>query len=176
VTHAATSQVANDPTLDRTLRRVVIAIGVLLTCNNLLPYVGLRDESCQTMFSGLLLQPRTNNHIFVPQHSLSDIGTYWSDLHATVSPAPNPASDGAVLVAWLDTPQRYRNAEAVRSVVRRLCVAGHRVGLRATFADGTQVDAADACADSRLSRPHAWIPVRLFDPDGGPTPTTSATP
>lgn len=114
------------------------------------------------MFSGLEWTDTTNNHYLAPQRRLSDVGVYYTRVSATLDPPAPPHGRAHDLEAFLDRPGREVNAEAVRAVVRQLCDAGHRVTL--AYRDhGVDRRAHDACGDPRLSRPHAWIPVRLFD-------------
>ncbi len=140
----------------------IALVATLLIANDLLPYVGLRDDSCQTMFSGLEWQETTNNHYLAPQRRWSDIGRYYTDVAATLDPPPEGHGRAADLAAWLNQPDRELNTEAVRAVIRQLCDRGHRVELR--YRDrGRARHAADACEEPTLSRPHAFIPVRLYD-------------
>lgn len=140
----------------------MVVLGTLLIANNLLPYLGLRDDSCQTMFSGLTWGPGENNHYLVPQRMVSDLWDYYTGVHATLDP-PAP-EHGRVhdLEAWLNQDPRRLNTEAVRAVVRQLCDRGHRVALRYR-AHGQQRQSANACLEPHLSEPHAWIPIRLYD-------------
>lgn len=140
----------------------IALIATALIANDLLPYVGLRDDSCQTMFSGLEWEEESNNHYLAPQRSWSDLGRYYTDVHATLDPPPEGYGRATDLHTWLNQPDRELNTEAVRVVVRQLCDRGHRVTLR--YRDRRRDRyTEDACADPALSRPHAQIPVRLFD-------------
>ncbi|MCA9605358.1 MAG: hypothetical protein KC619_07175 [Myxococcales bacterium] len=140
----------------------IALLSLALIVNDLLPYVGLRDDSCQTMFSGLEPEEASNNHYLAAQRTWSDIGRYYTDVSATLEPPPEPYTRAADLHAFLQQPERELNAEAVRVVVRQLCDRGHRVDLR--YRDRRVArHAPDACGEPALSRPHAWIPVRLHD-------------
>lgn len=141
--------------------RLGVFVGIvcaLLALNNLLPYAGLRDDSCQTMFSGLEWGARKNNHAFMPQRALADRWTYLSGVRADVDPPPSDARTRR-LARWLDRPERRLNVDAVRAVVWQLCGAGHRVRLSH---DGRSYD---ACEHPRFARPALWIPVRLYETD-----------
>jgi len=151
---------------DRAIRRrlgvVVVLLALVQVANNLLPYVGGRDDSCQTMFSGLDIGPEHNNHRLMPHRLMGDLWVYYLDLEVGIEPAPTGRA--ADLAAWLRMPEVQHNAEAVRVAVRQLCDAGHRVQIRArTRYDETPLVRADACADPRFSAPHSFIPVRLYD-------------
>lgn len=152
--------------LERRLRIVVVGCAVLLAGNDALPYLGLRDDSCQTMFSALHWDERRNNHLFVPQRAVSDL---WAYLVVTdVAIEPPPGSEREALVAeWLTRPGRLRNTEALRVAVRTLCDGGHRVGMTVhrSDLDDPVVRHEDACAVSALSRPNALLPVRVYETD-----------
>lgn len=156
--------------LERRLRAAMITLGVALTLNNLLPYVGLRDDSCQTMFSSLAWWEHGNNHLFMPQRMLSDLWAYRYDVEATLQPPPEGYGRARDLERWLKQPNRALNTEALRVVLRQLCDRGHRVSLTWTDRRGPdrrphRRSAPDACADPSLSSPHGWIPVRLYETD-----------
>jgi hypothetical protein len=158
--------VTRDRRLERRLGAVVIGWGVLLAANDALPYVGLRDDSCQTMFCGLEWGERWNSHLFVPQWALSDLWAYLDVTDVEITPAPRGARHEAI-ARWLRLPERDRNTEAVRVAVAQLCEAGHEVSLSTRRTDGQHelVHHPDACAEPALSSPHRWIPVRLYETD-----------
>lgn len=145
---------------------VLTGWAALLVVNNSLPYVGLRDDSCQTMFCGLEWGEHWNSHLFMPQYALSDL---WAYLDVTdVAITPTPTEPRLVAIArWLTRPERDRNTEALRVAVSQLCAAGHHVSLRTRRTDGEQpvIEHPDACRDASVSAPHAWIPVRLYETD-----------
>lgn len=143
------------------LALVVVVVASLQITNNLLPYVGMRDDSCQTMFSGLSWQERSNNHLFMPQRMLTDLWVFYIDVEARVHPEPEGRS--RELVHWLRRDDIQHNAEAVRVAVEQLCERGYDVRLSYRPVGGELTTNADACADPRLSSPHSWIPVRLYD-------------
>lgn len=148
----------------RRLQVFVVLFGVLIASNNLLPYVGLRDDSCQTMFSRLHWENGRNNHLFVPQLMVSDTWDYWIDVHADVEPEPQQWR-ARELVAWLNQPDRQLNKEAVRTVIRQLCDRGYRVALRYRGRHEAETHEAQACDDPTLSAPHRWVPVRTYETD-----------
>ncbi len=152
-------------TLERRLLAVIALVVCLLAVNDMLPYVGARDDSCQTMFSGLEWTSRTNNHFFIPQRALVDLWEY-RDLRAQrVDPAP-PEGRLRVVADWLLAPDRRRSIEAIRVALDALCGGGHRVAFEARLDRGHEWRShPDACRDPVLSRPHRWIPVRLFETD-----------
>lgn len=141
-------------------------VATLLVANNLLPYVGLRDDSCQTMFSGLEWYPAENNHYLMPQVMVSDIWRFYAEVHAELGPPAPEFGRAADLLAWLNRPGREKNAEAVRAVVRQLCDRGHRVAVSYRLARGDEAStAANACDVPMLSDPHDAVPVRLYASD-----------
>lgn len=153
--------------LERRLLAIVLAIAALLAINDSLPYLGLRDDSCQTMFSGLELGEDWNNHLFVPQHALSDL---WASYELReVRVVPWPSERGLRFAAeWLADEDRDHNTEATRSVVDLLCDAGHSVSLSVRRVDRRGEPLArheDACAAPEVGDPNRWIPVRLFETD-----------
>lgn len=161
---------AREERLGRRLGLFIAAVCVAQTANNALPYFGLRDDSCQTMFSGLDTSARGNNHLVFGQHSVGDLWRYYGDVDAELTPPPtDPRS--VYLASWLARPGRRLNAEAVRVALGQICAAGHRVHLRGRLVpEGTAFDAPNACRVPRFSSPHRWIPVRLYDtdiPEGG---------
>ncbi|GAB5547528.1 MAG: hypothetical protein RLO52_31950 [Sandaracinaceae bacterium] len=155
------------PDADRRLRRALFAavaiVGALQVTNNSLPYLGLRDDSCQTMFSGLSWEDGGNNHLIAPQRMLSSLWIFYIDLEVDVTPEPRAGRLGD-LVEWLRRDGIQHNDEAMRVAIRQLCDAGHAVAVARRPAAGGPVQRTDdACADPRFSAPHAWIPVRLYD-------------
>lgn len=141
------------------------ALATLLAVNNALPYFGLRDDSCQAMFSSLHWTADGNNHLFVPQHMASDLWRGWVDVHADVEGSLDGHEQD--LVRWLNQEHRQLNTEATRAVIAQLCDRGRRVRLRYRHPDEQSPRyAGDACAVPELSEPHAWIPVRLYETDG----------
>jgi hypothetical protein len=149
--------------LEKRLGVFVAIVCTLLFANNLLPYVGLRDDSCQTMFSGLDWSDRWNNHVFMPQRALSDRWSWLEGVDVEVEPAPrDPRS--AHLARFLDRSDRRLNIDAVRAALSQLCADGHRVRLE--HRRGARVIRhANACDHDHLSRRARWIPVRLYETD-----------
>lgn len=161
--HPAGSARSRTP-LDRRLGAFVVVAGVLLAANNLLPYAGLRDDSCQTMFSGLSWSASSNNHLFMPQRALGDRWEYLEAVRAAIDP-PAGSERAAYLADWLSREDRVVNVDAVRAVVWQLCREGHRV--RLSYRDpitGRAMSEANAC-DGRFGSPSWWIPVRLYETD-----------
>lgn len=184
---------------ERAARWAIGAWALLWIGNDALPYLGLRDDSCQTMFSSLEWGVGEggrswNNHLVVPQRMVGDLWTALELRDVSVEGAPRDARERA-LVRWLGREHRALNAEAVRVVVDQLCAAHHvsfsyrrRLGAP-TGAWGLPpvetplVRVGDACAAPELSAPHRWIPVRLFEtdypidpPDAAGPPAASAEP
>ncbi|HJL16891.1 MAG TPA: hypothetical protein RMH99_14600 [Sandaracinaceae bacterium LLY-WYZ-13_1] len=152
--------------LDRRLLAFVVALVTLQATHNALPYLGLRDDSCQTMFSGLTYEARANNHHFVPQRAVSDLWRYVTDVEARIEPAQPASARVGYLRDWLNAEDRRLNTEALRAVVWQICDAGHRVRLR--YRDpvtGRMAQAENACDVERLSSPRWAVPVRLYETD-----------
>lgn len=142
-------------------------LATLLATNNALPYFGLRDDSCQAMFSSLHWDARGNNHVFLPQRMLSDLWRSWRDVHAAVTTEGDLDGREHDLLRWLNQEDRELNTEATRAVIAQLCDRGHRVKLRYRHPDEPMARTTeDACEVPELSEPHAWIPVRLYETDG----------
>lgn len=152
------------PSLDRRLGAFVVTLSALLAANNLLPYVGLREDSCQAMFSGLSPKRTSNNHFFMPQRSLGDHWQYLREVRVEVDPPPGTERT-AYLAGWLGREDRRLNTDAVRAVVWQLCREGHEVRLsyRDPISDRIERD-GDAC-EGRFGSPSWWIPVRLYETD-----------
>lgn len=149
--------------LERRLGVYIAVVCALLGVNNTLPYFGLRDDSCQTMFSGLDWDEDWNNHLFMPQRPLGDRWRYVHDVEAEVDPAPANERT-AHLASWLVRPERRVNVDALRAVVWQLCDEGHRVRLE--YRDGRRLERhTNACAHATLATPMWWMPVRLYDTD-----------
>lgn len=157
---------ASGRALERRLLFVVIALAALLSLNDLLPYVGLRDDSCQTMFSSLEWGEDWNNHYVMPQRAVSDVWMSIDVGDVRVEPAPGERRLRFV-AEWLEAPERQRNTEAVRVAIDQLCAAGHRVrvSVRPTYPRGEWARHEDACSVAELSAPHRWVPVRLYETD-----------
>ncbi len=146
-------------------RAALGALALLLSVNNALPYFGLRDDSCQAMFSSLHWEAEGNNHLFLGQYMLSDLWTGWYDVHAEVDGDLDGHEQD--LVRWLNQAHRQLNTEATRALVRHLCDRGRRVGLLYRHPEESIPRyVGDACSVPALSEPHAWIPVRLYETDG----------
>lgn len=149
----------------------------LLACNDTLPYFGLRDDSCQTMFSGLDWGDDYNNHFFLPQRMRTDFWASWQTRAVRVEPWPTERRLRFV-AEWLADDDREHGTEATRAAIDQLCRAGHSVALEARRAarpnDPHRGPEApferfdDACVVPVLAAPHRWIPVRLFDTDSQP--------
>lgn len=149
---------------ERVLRAFLVILGGLLVANNLLPYAGLRDDSCQTMFSSLEWGQSDNNHLFMPQHALSDGWAYRVDVEVSLDPPPEQDGHDDMLLRWLDQPHRALNTEAVRVVLDQLCERRH-VSMRWRMHGDSQVHASiDACGDAALSSP-SGVPFRLYETD-----------
>jgi len=156
---------------------------VLWAVNDALPYVGLRDDSCQTMFSslewGVGPDGRSwNNHLVVPQHMVSSLWSYLEVREVRITGEARDARERA-LVRWLSREGYALHVEAVRVVVSQLC-EHHTISLevrtRVAVPSGGWGPAGpleqapferieDACAEPDLSEPHVLIPVRLFETD-----------
>lgn len=148
--------------LDARLGVFVVGLCLLLGANNLLPYAGGRDDSCQTMFSGLDWNGRWNNHAFLPQRPLFDSWQYLVEVRADLEPEAPHDARVADLARWLDRPDRRLNLDAVRAVVFQICRAGHRVRISYRDARGEH-QVQNACEDAHLRSPSWWIPVRLYE-------------
>ena len=159
---APSKRPSSDRVLARWLAATVVGLGLLQAANNTLPYFGLRDDSCQTMFSGLAWRDGWNNHAFMPQVMLSDLWVYYIEVEVDVDPPPPPGRLTA-LHDWLARDDIQHNAEAVRVAVGQLCEAGHAVRMSYRPVHGDARHGVDACADPRLSEAHDGIPVRLYD-------------
>jgi hypothetical protein len=166
----------------QTWARGAIALWALLwIVNDALPFVGGRDDSCQTMFSALEWGVggdgrAWNNHLVVGQHMLFD---RWVVLELDAVRVEGEAVDARdrALSGWITREGRARSLDAVRVVVDQLCER-HTVSLRyrrhwprptgawgAAHPDDSFVEVADACADPFVSQPIGWIPVRLYETD-----------
>ena len=150
-------------------RRLVIFVVVLCTLqviNNLLPYIGLRDDSCQTMFCGLEWASRSNNHFFVPQHMVGDLWAYHTEVHAELTPPPEGPGRVQYLNDWLNQENRALNTEATRAVIAQLCARGHAVRMEYVEAVSHRArEVENACDEPALSAPMWWMPVRLYETD-----------
>ena len=163
---ALLDQGVKTPRLRRRLKIALGVFGVLLVTNNTLPYLGLRDDSCQTMFSALTWGEDGNNHVFMPQLMLSDLWDYYVDVEATIDPEPPDYGRDKTLFMWLNRDERALNTEAVRVVVDQLCRRGYRVSL--SYAKKGIEDRfvyEDACEVPHLSEPIRWLPVRVYESD-----------
>lgn len=155
--------------LRRRLLAFVVTWGVLLSVNNLLPYAGIRDDSCQTMFSELEWWQDGNNHLFMPQVTMSDAWDHYYDVSAEVTPEPSAGAlpwEEEELVRWLNQDERQLNREALRVVVDRLCGRGHALALRWRERPSSPRRATDdACAEPTLRDWNGWIPIRRYETD-----------
>lgn len=146
------------------LRVFLVLLGALLIANNLLPYFGLRDDSCQTMFSSLEWGEGENNHLFMPQYALSDGWAYRVDVEVSLDPQPEQDGHDDMLLRWLQQSDRALNTEAIRVVLDQLC-RRRRVSMRWRMRDDPEFyESEDACADDALSSP-TGVPFRLYETD-----------
>jgi hypothetical protein len=148
------------------LRAIMVVAWVAFAIHNFLPYLGLRWQSCQTMYSGLRTGRTTNNHLFVPQWSLSSVNTYYRVARFELDP-PVPASETSDLrfipEAIKDLSNVVVSDEGLRRIVHNACRARRTVRLDYRTMEGDRVTLDDACLDSRF-QPRAWLPVELYDP------------
>jgi len=168
---------------ERAARWAIALWALLWIVNDSLPYVGGRDDSCQTMFSSLEWGVGSdgsgwNNHLVVPQHMLFDA---WANVElrdVVVAGEPRDARERA-LVRWLTRAGRDRNVDAIRVVLSQLCRT-HAVSLayrtepvtpsgdwgpREPVVPPPFGPVHDACADPWVSAPRSWLPVRLYETD-----------
>ncbi len=162
--------------------RGAIALWALLwIVNDALPYLGGRDDSCQTMFSSLEWGVGAdgvawNDHLVIGQRMLFD---RWVVLEVEGVHVDGEAVDARdrALVGWITREGRARSLDAVRVVLDQLC-ARHAVSLRyrrhwprpsgawgAAHPEDAFTTLPDACADPYVSQPIDWIPVRLYETD-----------
>lgn len=145
-------------------------LGGLLSINNLLPYAGARDDSCQTMFSSLDWWEGGNNHLYMPQRMLTDAWASWTDVRVELDPPVEGHGRVRDLRDWLQQERRALNTDAVRAVVGQICERGHRVRMtyRPAVHGSSPRTVEDACAVPELSRRRWWIPVRRYETDFTP--------
>ncbi len=156
--------------LRRRLTAFTLVLGTLLSLNNLLPYGGMRDDSCQTMFSSLDWWEGGNNHLYMPQVMLSDAWGSWTDVEVQLDPPVDGYGRVRDLEQWLNQEKRALNKEAVRTVVSQICARGHRVAMTyRPSVHGSQSRSVDnACDVPELSQRRWWIPVRRYETDFTP--------
>jgi hypothetical protein len=158
----------SDRRCKRLLPAMICLIWGLFAVHNFLPYLGVRWESCQTMYSGLRTGRSGNNHLFLPQWSLSSVNTYYRVAALEIQPPPT-ASDPAELRSLGDAikqlPDVVVNDEALRRIVHTACRAKRRVKLDSRTVEGDRIAVSleDACGDPRF-QPRRWFPVELYDP------------
>lgn len=174
---------------ERTARVAIALWASLWAINDLLPFVGGRDDSCQTMFSSLEWGEADedgrawNNHLFMPQRMLLD-GWVLLEVEDVRIGGGRLDARGRALARWLRRPARARSLESVRVSVAQLCEANHTVALRyrrhwprpsgrwgEAHAPDPFLVVPDACAEPFLSSPAWWVPVRRYETDF-PLPTT----
>jgi hypothetical protein len=136
----------------RTSGMITLGFVTAFSLFNLQPYLGLRQLSCQTMYSGLSLLP-PGNHLFLPRLRWSDVGDYFENARIAG-----------------DSPHSYLNQEFARAELQRRCADGQPVSFE--FNEGGRSRRiADACADPEHSRPRhsVWrrfgYPATLGDPE-----------
>jgi len=178
------TRLRNVPREGERAARWAIGIWALLwALNDALPYVGGRDDSCQTMFSslewGLAADGSSwNNHLVVPQLMLFDA---WQNVElrdVVIEGEPRDARERA-LTRWLTRPGRDRNVDAIRVVLAQLCRT-HRVTLAYRTEPVTPTGAwgprerpppepfgpsHEACRAPWISEPRGGAPVRLYETD-----------
>jgi len=130
----------------RTSAGITLGFVTAFSLFNLQPYLGLRYQSCQTMYSGLSLLP-PGNHLFLPRLRWSDVGDYFE--HARIADDP---------------PHPYLNREFARAELQRRCAAGQPVSFEHEDA-GRVRRIADACADPEYARPRHSVWRRFAYPE-----------
>ncbi len=168
---------------ERAARWAIALWALLWIVHDSLPYVGGRDDSCQTMFSSLEWGVAAdgsswNNHLVVPQHMLFDAWVNVELGEVVIDGELRDARERA-LARWLSREGRDRNVEALRVAIDQLCehhgvTLAYRVEPVAPKGDwGPAAEvvvppfgpAHDACADPWISAPRWWLPVRLYETD-----------
>jgi hypothetical protein len=148
--------------LSRFLLGAIVTLDLVYVLNCLAPYVGLKYEFAQAMFS--MLSFRGDNHLFIPSVPLFSVGRF---VHLTSAEATGQAEPVArkftEFVRWAETNGRSVHINFLRYQMDRICGAapGERVHL--TVRDGGQVhDYANACDEPAL-RGHSR-PGGLYEP------------
>ena len=144
----------------------VAAVALLLTANNCLPYLGVRLDGCQTMFSGLAFTEASNNHLLIPQRTISDVGDCRGRREGPLlTTARRHPAGGAVRLAGERPPRLPPGGAAPRR-----CTGCAPAGISIELAYRTEADggatfrSGDACGTVGLDPPRWWLPFRLFPP------------
>lgn len=138
---------------------------LLFLTHNLLPYFGLRFESCQTMFSNFEISPDggLNNHFFFRQSSLSDLGTYVSlrDLQIKWQQPPSVKHETQEIflreASWL-------NVEALRWILKGMCSQVEFISAEVSQDRLSYRKIKNLCLNEYYNNPRLFIPIQLYPP------------
>jgi len=144
-----------------------LLIGVFFI-HNLLPYLGLRFESCQTMFSNLRLSPngQLNNHLVTGQFRISDLGTYLNLKELSIIWRSPPSLIEEEKELFLKK-SRWVNTEALRWILKSICNRAEIISASVTQDLLTYQRINNLCDDPIYTTPHWLIPIQLYPPNDG---------
>ena len=139
---------------------------VFFLVHNFLPYLGLRFESCQTMFSNLRFSPsgNLNNHLVIGQFKLSDLGTYLNLVELKIIWRSPPSAIERQKELFLRN-SRWVNTEALHWILSSLCSRVEFISASVTLDLLRYQKINNLCGDSSYLTPHWWIPIQLYPPN-----------
>lgn len=151
---------ATPSTVARRICIFVVVLDVLYVVNCLSPFLGLKFENSQAMYSQL--DARARNHLVLPPLPVFGEPVYVRDVAIDLPPALE--DEGAALqwfTRWANENGRSLHLPFFDYHFARLCDAssGARIRLRYTAESGAAVVHEDVCAESELRDP---FPIGLY--------------
>ena len=149
------------------LRLLAVTFCLFLAANDLSIYFGVHSESVQAMFSGMLGMGTHNNHFFMPQLNVTNLGDYYFVSSVQIEGLNANTEELQAIQRGLLARQGKKTMvynQVIRSITRRLCEGGGSVRLELRSVDGKEVHLAHACGDADFGSENRWIPIRLHPP------------
>ncbi len=148
--------------LSRFLLAAIVTLDLAYVLNCLAPYVGLKYEFAQAMFS--MLNFRADNHLFIPAVPLFSVGRFVNVSSAEATGRAEPAARKFTeFVHWADTNGRAVHVNFLRYQLDRICTAAPGNEIRLTLRErGGERVYENACAEPTL-RGHSR-PGGMYEP------------
>lgn len=151
---------ATSAAISRRIFVFLVVLDVLYLVNCLSPFLGLKFENSQAMYSQL--DARARNHLVLPPLPVFGEAVYVRDVEIELP--PELADEAAGLqwfTSWANRTGHSLHLQFFDHHFARLCEAapGARIGLRYTAADGSAKSHDDVCAEPELRDP---FPIGLY--------------
>jgi hypothetical protein len=146
----------------RFLLGAIVTLDLLYVVNCIAPYIGLKYEFAQAMFS--MLTFRADNHLFIPAVPLFDVGRFVHVSSAEATGRAEPvARKFTEFVRWADTNGRSVHINFLRYQMDRICGAAPGDRIRLKLREGGVERVYDNACDEPSLRGH-YRPGGLYEP------------